>query len=357
MSVKHTAQDIHKPEPVELPSGVLSAGKRDDPVKIARLLLDGKYVLVDDQFSTGLSILSELKKLLFEKSESSEFGEYREQRSAFQSASNKLLVCIRSNRIDLKKSPEIGWLSELYPELDTFYLPFPKVQGLNSSWQWFNNGIQYPGLPRKIHPWYGTYFPTRKDHIYLFNFWLRKYRGEKNHAIDIGSGCGVLAFLLLENSFERVTATDINPNAIVSIQKSSKEFGYDNRLEVIHSDLFEKLTDKTDLIVFNPPWLPAVKVDDFMDKAIYCEPTLFERFFTEAADYLNDGGKLVFLFSNLGLKEELIEVHPVEQELEKGNRFKKTKLIKRKADRPSGKTKRRDHREDEFVELWELEKV
>ena len=71
MSVKHTAQDIHKPEPVELPSGVLSAGKRDDPVKIARLLLNGKYVLVDDQFSTCLSILSDLKKLLFEKSESS----------------------------------------------------------------------------------------------------------------------------------------------------------------------------------------------------------------------------------------------------------------------------------------------
>ena len=349
--------NFDRPEPVEISTDIMEAGKNDDHKKIAHWLTEGNIVLVRGQFSVGLSILSELKKLIFDNSDSSAFNEYRELRSDFHQASNNLLVPIKNNRIDLKKSPKIGWLKVLYPDLSEFILPFPKVQGLNSSWQWYQNGIEYPGLPQKIHPWYGTYFPTRKDHIYLFNYWLKKYRGEKNSAIDIGTGCGVLAFRLLAAGFETVIASDINPNAIISVQKDVETFGFEDQIAVIKSDLFEQINSKADLIVFNPPWLPAQNDIEGLDNAIYFEPELFQRFFSEAADHLNDGGILVFLFSNLGLTEELLHSHPVEEELENGKRYKKLKLIKRKADRPSGKTKRRDHRQDEYVELWELEKL
>ena len=349
-------KDLNRPKPIKVPADALSVNKGDDYPGIAELLISGKPVLIKDQFHTGLNILSELKKIIFDEKPETGFTAYRNQRSQFREASNKLMVPVRENRIALKKSPDIGWLKELYPEHSDFYLSFPDVQGLNSSWQWYKNGISYPGLEEKIHPYYGSYFPTRKDHLYLFDYWLRKYRGGKKTALDMGTGCGILAFQLLTKGFERVLGTDINPNSILSAKLSAKTLGLEKKFNVIHSDLFENVDEKFDLIVFNPPWLPAENDITGLDSAIYFEPDLFSRFFDKAGDYLNEKGKIAFIFSNLGQKEGELEAHPVEEELKKG-RFKNVNQIRRKADRPSQKTKRRDHRKDEYVELWVLGKT
>lgn len=346
----------NRPAPVDPPSDLLSVGRGNDYSQTAEKLAEGRSVLVEDQFPVGLAVLSELKNILFKEDKTEGFHAYREQRAQYYAASNNLLVSVRNNRIDLKKSPDIGWLKELYPDIADFILPYPKIQGLNSSWQWYVNGIEYPGVKHKIHPYYGAYFPTRSDHLYLFHYWLRKYSGIRSAALDVGTGCGVLAFQLLNRGFETVCATDINPNSLISTMKSAKEFGVEDRMNIFYSDLFENVERKVDLIVFNPPWLPAKMDITGLDRAIYFEEGLFERFFAEALDYLNDEGKIVFIFSNLGQTEGVLRTHPVEEELEKGGRYKTIHRINRKADKPSRKTKRRDHRKGEYIELWELEK-
>ncbi|MEP1488725.1 MAG: hypothetical protein ABJK28_09885 [Algibacter sp.] len=101
----------------------------------------------------------------------------------------------------VKKSPFIGWLEKLYPEITDFLLPFPHVQGLNSAWQWYQNGISIPVLRNKIHPYYGTYFPTRFDHLILFDNWLNRYNGPKKSAIEVGIGSGVLSFQMIKHGF------------------------------------------------------------------------------------------------------------------------------------------------------------
>lgn len=354
--MKINPANLNRPEPTYPPPDSFQVKKGDNYREIAEYLVNGKPVVIHDQFPTGLAVLSELKKHIIGKSRGGDFHEYRERRSKFHSASNLLLVPIQNHKIALRKSPNIGWLSELYPDVDSFHLPFPKVQGLNSSWQWYKNGIKYPGVKKKIHPYYGAYFPTRKDHLYLFHYWLGKYRGSKNSALDMGTGCGVLAFQLLGKGFESVTGTDINPNSILSVRESSKALGYSDKMKVIHSNLFENVNELFDLIVFNPPWVPSDQSSTGLDAAIYYEPSLFETFFSEAQHYLKDEGKIAFIFSNLGVKEAKARSHPVEYELQK-ERFKKVKQIRRKADTPSKKTKRRDHRKGEYVELWELKKV
>ena len=60
-----------------------------------------------------------------------------------------------------------------------FYVPFPEVQGMNSSWQWYQKGLEVKTLDLTLHPYYGTYFPTRFDHLKLFDKWLKKYDGPK----------------------------------------------------------------------------------------------------------------------------------------------------------------------------------
>jgi hypothetical protein len=39
------------------------------------------------------------------------------------------------SRLEVRKAPEIGWLKILYPINTEFLISFPKIQGLNSSWQ------------------------------------------------------------------------------------------------------------------------------------------------------------------------------------------------------------------------------
>lgn len=347
----------NRPEPILSDGQLLRVTKKTALGPVIQSLLDEKYVLIEDRYHTGMTVLSELKKTIFGNKEKSDFKAYRGKRSEFHEASNRLLVPVRDNKIALDNSPEIGWLKKLYPDTADFMLSFPQIQGLNSSWQWYLKGISYPGLKKKIHPYYGTYFPTRFEHLRLFYNWLKKYSGPKTTGIDIGTGCGVLSFQLLTKGFEKVIASDINSNALISVSKSAEEFGFKDRLDILQSDLFEQVDLKADLIVFNPPWLPAQSEVAGLDYAIYYEPGLFERFFEQAGNYLSAEGRLVMLFSNLAQTEGVSESHPVKAELSKYNRFRKIDLIEKKAAKASHKTKRRSHRKNEMIELWVLEKI
>ncbi len=353
-SIRHIKPE--RPEPIILEEELERVTKKSNFRPILEKLISGEYILIDDMYPTGLMVLSELRKKLLGKHPKGDFKTYRRQRSEYHHASNRLLVPVVNNRIALRKSPEIGWLKQLYPEIDTYFLPFPKVQGLNSSWQWYRKGIQFPVLEQKIYPYYGTYFPTRFDHLILFDKWLEKYQGNKSVAIDIGTGCGVLTFQMLKHGFELVFASDINPNAVISVMENARNIGWSDHISVHRGDLFDTIDQKGELIVFNPPWLPADKDTEGLDKAIYYEPGLYDRFFESAEKYLMEEGKLVVLFSNLAQSTGAGTEHPMDEELQNYDRFEKVRVIKRKVKQGSRKTKRRDNRKQEYVELWELKK-
>lgn len=318
-------------------------------------MIDGKYVFVEEYYSNGLEVLSELKKNLLRKYKDKSFQGQRDYRSAFREASHRLLIKVKDNKLLVKKAPTIGWLELLYPEVSEFYISFPDVQGMNSSWQWYQKGIEVKTLDINLHPFYGTYFPTRFDHLKLFDKWLKKYEGSKQQVIEIGVGSGVLSFQLIQNGFENIFATDTNKNAIIGVAQESKRLGYEENIRLNHGDLFENCDIKADLIVFNPPWLLAKhKLEEGIDKAIYFEEELFPRFFEEALKHLNPEGKIVLIFSNLAQVVDKESTHPIIEELRNNNRFRKELHLRRDVRASSKRTKRTDSRENEKVELWVL---
>ena len=328
--------------------------KMDTEVTVKEMI-SGKYVLVEEYFSNGLQVLSELKKTLQRTYDDTSFQGQRDYRSAFREASHRLLLKVRDNKLTVKKSPDIGWLELLYPETEEFYVSFPEVQGMNSSWQWYKKGIEVKTLELNLHPYYGTYFPTRFDHLKLFDKWLKKYEGKKNNAIDIGVGSGVLSFQLIQNGFENIFATDTNKNAIIGVDKESERLEFGDEITLNHGDLFENCDVKADLIVFNPPWLLAKhKLEEGIDKAMYYEEDLFPRFFEEAKKYLNPEGKIVLIFSNLAQVVDKENPHPIIEELQKNNRYRKELHLRRDVRASSRRTKRMDSRSTEKVELWVL---
>lgn len=346
---------VNRPEPITSSTGVAVFKSGIDPRIAVDALLDGDYLLVDDYYSSGLLLLRELKDTLEKNHSGSSFSGQRDLRSAYRELSNRILLLIRNHKIAVRKSPEIGWLEILYPELDEFLLPFPLVQGLNSSWQWYLKGISIPVLDKKIFPFFGTYFPTRFEHLLLFDQWLSRYSGDRKSAYDIGTGCGVLSYMMLKHGFEKIYATDTNPNAVYGVCGYIADNSLGAKIETGIGDLFAGFQCKTGLIVFNPPWIPASHDTDGLDKAIYYDDGLFPRFFEEAAERLEPGGSLVLLFSNLAKITGTATEHPVEVELASGGRFRKELLVRKQTGAASKKTRRdQSWRASEMVELWVL---
>lgn len=351
----NTAIHINKPEPFLPEQPLAQFNKSINVTRTIKGLEAGKPILITAYYSNGLLLLNELHKHLKIKLPNKTFQEQRAYRAAYRALSNLIYIKISDHKLTVKKSPAIGWLTKLYPETGNFLLPFSKVQGLNSSWQWFQKGILLPVLRNKIHPYYGVYFPTRFDHLIVFDNWLKRYEGPKKSAIDVGIGSGILAFQMVKHGFQKVFGTDTNPNAIVGLKESMGDTKMSRKVELDFASLFGKWGKPTELIVFNPPWLPASQELDKNDEAIYYNENLFPEFFAEAKKRLLPDGKLVLLFSNLAQITDVSKDHPIKTELAKGGRFILETCLTRKVKAASNKTMReQEWRAEEEVELWVL---
>ena len=343
----------NRPEPVVSNIDVFPYKRKTEPQEAIDALIEGYNVLIVDYYNSGLELLNALKRFVKNEYSDQSFKGQRDFRSAFRELSHKIFLSVCNHKLAVRKAPKIGWLKILYPELKEFLLPFPQIQGLNSSWQWYEKGIFIPVLKRKIHPWFGTYFPTRFEHLELLDSWLRRYKGEKQSAFDIGIGSGVLTFQLLKQGFQKIYGTDSNPNAIIGL--TDNPISLQSKVELLYGDLFAKNFTKTELIVFNPPWLPASQNLDGLDKAIYYNSEMFSRFFTEAVKHLQPNGRVVLLFSNLARITKVDDSHPIERELAEGGRFEKELFLQKKVRPASKKTQRiQTWRSLEKVELWVL---
>lgn len=349
------SNNINRPEPITLGIKTGSFSRKSDIDETIQALLAGKQILVDEFYSNGLHLLRELSSYLKNTMPNKSFLEQRAYRAEFRKLSNLILIQVKDHEIFIKKAPSIGWLEKIYPELNEFYLPLPQIQGLNSAWQWYKNGIHIPVLRNKIHPYYGVYFPTRFEHLILFDHWLKRYEGAKKTAIDIGIGSGVLSFMMVQSGFQKLFGTDINPNAIIGLSEFMHGTKLARKIEIDFGHLFGKWEKPTELIVFNPPWLPAMQELHRLDEAIYYNEQLFPDFFAAAHKRLLPEGKVVILFSNLGQITKVANEHPIEKELLTGERFVLEKCFKKSVKKASEKTNRNQHwRGEEAVELWVL---
>jgi len=345
----------NRPAPISFDVAPIYFDQNTNVLETTKALLAGEYVLIKGFYSNGMTLLNELQAYLKNTHPNKTFREQRAFRAKYRKISNLILVQVHEHQLVVKKAPAIGWLEKLYPETDDFLLPFPQIQGLNSSWQWYVKGVVVPVLRNKIHPYYGVYFPTRFEHLQLFDNWLKRYEGPKKSAIDVGIGSGVLSLQMMKYGFQKSFGTDLNPNAIIGLKESMEGTKLSRKIELDYGYLFGKWDKQTELIVFNPPWLPAPREVSLLDEAIYYNSELFPEFFKEAQKRVLPDGKIVLLFSNLGQITKQTKEHPIKKELEEETRFTLDAFYKKSVKRASEKTKRNQHwRSEEEVELWVL---
>jgi len=124
--------------------------------------------------------------------------------------------------------------------------------------------------------------------------YISQLKNKNIQILDMGSGSGIQAQTAIKSRIpkDNVLCADINPEAIKELKKQ--------KLKTIKTNLFEKIKNKFDLIVFNPPYLPESKYDKLPDTTAGKKgyETITE-FLKQAKAHLNKDGTILLLFSNL----------------------------------------------------------
>ena len=116
--------------------------------------------------------------------------------------------------------------------------------------------------------------------------------------LDMGTGSGVCAIFAARQA-RRVVAADINIAAVRCAEINARLNRLEAKIEVRHGDLFASVpTERFDLILFNPPFLRGVPLDD-RDRA-WRSSDVAERFAVGLGDHLKPGGYALVLLSTFG---------------------------------------------------------
>ncbi|BCM24591.1 50S ribosomal protein L3 N(5)-glutamine methyltransferase [Methyloradius palustris] len=164
--------------------------------------------------------------------------------------------------------------------------------------------------------------------------WI-EYQEMVESAADICTGSGCLG-VLMAHAFPNaaIDVIDISPDAIAVANINIANYGLQDQISAIQSDMFSALSGKTyDLIISNPPYVDAPSMAQ-LPQEYRNEPQIAlgsgiagldhtHTILNEVGNYLNDGGILVVEIGHN--RDALIEAYPelpfIWLEVESGNAF------------------------------------
>lgn len=136
--------------------------------------------------------------------------------------------------------------------------------------------------------------------------------------LDVGTGSGCLAVAIAkERPLARVIATDISHPALIVARRNATTHGVSERIAFVASDLASGLRVRADLIVSNPPYVPAASAPSLpLDVAQY-EPaqavfggddglSVIRRLLAELGDCLVPGGRFIVEFG-FGQEDDVVK--------------------------------------------------
>ena len=125
-----------------------------------------------------------------------------------------------------------------------------------------------------------------------------------HRALDLCTGSGCLAIQMAAHyPAAQIDAVDISLDALEVAAVNVEDYGLQERIQLVHTDLFEGLEGTYDLIVSNPPYVDAESVDALPEEYLH-EPELAlgsgedgldatREILLQAAKFLNQRGVLL----------------------------------------------------------------
>ena len=216
---------------------------------------------------------------------------------------SRLLLELDANYVSqLRRAPDVSAactaaFGQLDKELnESCVLSFRDLQGALGAAQWREKGVPIESLGLSIFPHYGVFAPTRHEYVQLLlDAPLPKVY---DVAYDIGTGTGLLAIILAQRGVKQVIATDLNPRALACAKENFTRLA-STSVQLQQADLYPTDAPLANLIVCNPPWLPA-KPSSPLEYAVYDANSAMLRGLLQGANqHLAEQGELWLILSDL----------------------------------------------------------
>lgn len=154
--------------------------------------------------------------------------------------------------------------------------------------------IRYKNTVIKTAP--SVYEPS-EDSFLLAEAALSEIKGDER-ILEVGCGSGIISAVIKANTNATVIGIDINPYAASCAKQ--------NGVDAIIGDMLSCVKGKFDMLIFNPPYLPALntpkKGEHWINLALDGGKSGREivcRFLEEASNHLNERGKVLIVVSSI----------------------------------------------------------
>lgn len=227
------------------------------------------------------------------------FHLHRQSQASRARLQARLLIRVEPDlKIDLKRAPDVSQaLSAALEHVpgESFDLSLRELLGMIGAHEWRKKGLLVPALGEKIHSHYGVFAPVRGEYLDLVA--EAKLPSRCETAFDIGTGTGVLAAILAKRGLSKIVATDSESRALRCAKENIVRLGYEKQVEFLATEFFPP--GQADLIVCNPPWVPA-RPTSRLENAVYdFESSMLRGFLKDAGAHLNDNGEVWLILSDL----------------------------------------------------------
>ena len=299
----------HSEANLPLPKKVLLADDTMKADEAYRLACEGTAFLYKGDFQNAKQLLQAITRRVDRKPAKlsadmkEAFHQHRARQIQRASITNKILIELNHGSCNLSRAPDLKEIIAQSIEginIDKIpakiVLSLKELLGMIGAYEWRKKGVYIDALSANIHAHYGVYSPVRGEYLTLIN---DAPLNNVKTAFDIGTGTGVIAAILVTRGVKAVMATDNNIRALKCANDNITALDLKQYIELEQADLYPKGHKKTDLIVCNPPWLPA-KANAPIEHAIY-DPncTMLRGFLNGVQTHLNENGEAWLILSNL----------------------------------------------------------
>jgi methylase of polypeptide subunit release factors len=292
------------------PKNIVVADDTTNAKVAYKLICEGTGFLYKGDFQNAKQLLQAItrkvdsKPITAAENLTQAFHQHRARQIQRANITNKILIELNHGACDLKRAPDVkdavaGAIitnAKLDKVPAKLVLSLRELLGMVGAHEWRKKGVFIDALQANIHAHYGVYSPIRGEYLELIN---NAPLNNVKTAFDIGTGTGVIAAILVTRGVKAVMATDNNIRALQCASDNIKQLGLVQYITVEQADLFPAGHKKADLIVCNPPWLPA-KANAPIEHAIYDPHSqMLKSFLNGVKAHLNENGEAWLILSDL----------------------------------------------------------
>ena len=227
------------------------------------------------------------------------FHQQRQVQSQRSRLLSRLLLELDAGYVSqLRRAPDVSAAcTAAFGELnESCLISFRDLQGALGAAGWRVKGVAIENLGLSIFPHYGVFAPTRHEYVQLLLD--APLPASYDVAFDIGTGTGLLAIILAQRGVKQVIATDLNPRALACASDNLTRLALP-AVQLQQADLYPTDAPLANLLVCNPPWLPA-KPTSPLEFAVYdANSTMLRGFLQGAKQHLAEQGEVWLILSDL----------------------------------------------------------